>query len=670
MQRLLALGVTVVVLENSSSRSLCCLPPILKEFRQLREFAFSLPTNCFLFPKSATSTVQSLSPTLRKLRFELEGAEKMLFPALFPEEPEVTEGSDSSLQALSIEPSPSGNIWSVKNAYPQLETLHLNHSFVWSLKVIAELPTSITNLRKICHVNNEDFEAFINALPPHLEKIGFGYGLPVSDSELLALLSRFSLRYLNWSTDLFDPEVIAQLPRTLTKIPCADRSLYPDGIAALPPALTNLAAIANMDGSPFFLDHIPELREFAGDEDPGPFFTVATIKRLPPKLNSINIAADLESMTVADWPPQLTSLEWTPLSSNFSLSVLPPLLTLLIQDPLFTIPMSMMGDLPRTLISLRCSCGPPEPNTDIHFPPNLDFMNLVRVGNDPWIVIEPTKILLPIDDEDDEDDGETNYEGVDLDPHDPEHLEASTAPLKVVSCFPFHCIPRGVHYLYLSCPIPASQLIHLPPRVEGLTAVDIFEDADFDPNDPRYLTKMTENFEIGVKEGINCPSSHCSLPASIASLLPRTSDTLHFRSGCIWRNCDWSRLPPLVSAVRSDTSSLLVDASDLFGAPLPKLRFLELPLTGVTDDVVKAMPDCLDVLLGSSPGCFEELTEASTLYWPCNLDTYFADEDDEESFSVAFSNLQEQRAEAVAKSSVEDICTLFPRSYLRKLYAK
>lgn len=365
-------------------------------------------------------------------------------------------------------------------------------------------------------------------------------------------------------------EHIALLPRSLTrmKIGRGEHRLSQARVAALPPALTSIPYLGRdrSDPEPLFFDHLPELRDLAHENPSGLVLTLASIKRLPSKLHSLYCAADLDEIKTEDWPPLLTKLRFDSLTSTFPIERLPAgLHTLSLSEPI-ALPMSMIGKLPRSLVYLRAACRLSDPR-DIDFPPNLLCLSLSH---------------------------------------------AST----LESCFPLHLLPRSLTELTLPCAIPASQLIHLPPRLVSIGAANILEDAAFAPNDVLCLSRMTDLFKIGEMEGLYTPSSHGSLPASPASLLPRTLRSIITEEGYFWKECDWRRLPSSLRTIKTPNSKHPVSARLLFmEASLPSLTEVQLPLTDLTDDVVKAMPRSLSFIFAAEPHCRWPAVLAWHLRW-------------------------------------------------------
>lgn len=675
IQRQLALGVTSVHLENAHEFVLCCVPPILKEFRYLRELTIQRNGHRILFSSNATSTIRSLSSTLRSLQLQFCDAHRIIFPSY--SEPIEDDGGSKQEEKPPTPPSrfedSEGNScnekdgWSLKKAYPQLETLNLDRCFFWTAAMVQQLPTSLTSLDHLKQPNAAEFIELIQALPPHLQHLKFT-AIPIEMPQFLALLSRFNLQTVSWESTrkLNDPHEISLLPRTLTEAGLYSRvfasALSQAAIDQLPPDLTALSHLdSTLTGADLLsLAHLPELRKLADREFTGLTLSPAAVRRLPPKLHSLNVATDMDFISKEDWPPHLTSLECTPLTSKVSLSSLPPLTRLAFNGSKFILPLASFGDLPRTLLHFDGVCGPLEPGViDIDFPPNLSSLQLSN-RDTQWVIIE--QMIVSITYPSSEQEGLGDFL---LDPREPRHLLAATQPPKVISCFPYHSLPRHLTHLNLSqCPIPASQLIHLPPRLQLLDVVDIFEDADFDPSEPRYAEAVVQLNKIAEQEGIvSSPSPDCSLPASMASLLPRTLQII-LGGACLWRNCDWRRLPPRLRSLFGPACTPPVPATIFSEAPFSRLMNIDVPLVGIDDELVKLLPSGLDIIQsGNHPDAAVAITKASLPYWPT---MHYRFEDEE--LRNAFEELLEEREQALASSSISDLRRLFPKCYLNKLH--
>ena len=621
LQRKIASGATLIGLENMKEVAFCRLPFFLKELRHLRGIYISRNGHHLLHRSTSLSVIQSLPPTLVALQLKFKGATRLLFP-------EANVESQNGTKSAA---------WDIKTAFPMLELLYLScdpEEIEWTSSMYSHLPDTLTSLGPIYQSDEAAFMTLMESLPSNIRKLTF-YS-PIEPSKFLALISSKEL------TELFtgareelnflisDPQHIKLLPRTLTSICCGQivsPVLTQEAISALPPSLTELLYLEQPDDdeTPLIFDHLPHLTRLECQTVASLCFSPETIKRLPRTVRTLSVAGDIDETPKSDWPPHLTRLELITYTESYNklFDSFPSGLTyLLIQDG-FDMTMSSISLLPRTLLHIRIIVGEIDfENRNIEFPPNLVYLNVTRDSKSPWIITKPI----------------------------------AKKQTRVVSCFPFHTIPRSVEHLFWACSIPASQLIHLPPRLKTLWC-NMFVDADFNPNDTCHLSRMTELFTIGASQGIDSPASHVSLPASINSLLPRTLTSLTVFEPCTWLDTDWSRLPPHLETLECDDSEHPVSAKLFLSAPLTRLRTLKLSLTNFTDDLVRLMPKSLTYTeFPSSSKALSKLTSACIPYWPYNLGPGNLTRH----LRIAYNKLHAQRIEAIASSSTELFPELFP----------
>ena len=617
LQHKIASVTTAVRLENMKEVAFCQLPLFLKELRHLRKLHLNRNGHHLVHLFTSKSVIQSLPSTLVALQLNFKGATRLLFPKA-----NVTtrNGTKSA-------------VWDIKTAFPILETLQLSYNpeeIEWTSSMYSHLPDTLTSLKPIYQDDEDEFIALIESLPSNIRKLEV-FGSPIELSEFLALISSRELIELEGDlVDLVeDPQDIKLLPRTLTSIRCGQivsPFLTQEAISALPPSLTELMDLEQEDEAPLIFDHLPHLTRLESTAAASIDFSPESIKRLPRTVRTLSMAGDIDKIPKSDWPPHLTHLDLTTFTESFEnyFDLLPSGLTyLFIQDAEFAMPMSSISLLPRTLRRIRIVVGEIDfENRNIDFPPNLEYLDVSQQDGD-WIVTKPPN-------------------------------KRRKHPL-VVSCFPFHTIPQTVELLYWACSIPASQLIHLPPRLKTLWCSSVFVDADFNPKDACHLSRMTELFTIGASQGIESPASHVSLPASINSLLPRTLTSLSVLDGAIWANCDWSRLPPHLETLECNDSELQMPATRLLSAPLTHLKALRMLLSDFTDDLVPLMPNSLTSFSYREP--LSDLTLACVPYLPYNLSS----ESLATPLRMAFEKLCEKRTKAIESSPKKRSPKLFPR---------
>lgn len=526
LQRKIASGATTIHLFNTKPKPFGRVPLYLLELRRLREIYLDRRGHELLHLETDLPTLKLLPQGLVTLQLNVKGATRLLFPV-----------SDST--------SPSDDLadaWSIKTAFPVLESLHLSYDpreIQWTASMFSQLPDSLTSLQPIYQSKKSKFVPLFEALPSNIRIIQV-FDIPIKIHKFLALIASKELTEVSTETDTYntvdEPHHIKLLPRTLTSLQCGNYvscSLSQEAIAALPPSLTEIIDLMHSDKSEtLLLEHLPRLTRLEASQSASLRCPPETIKRLPRSIRTLSMVGDINELSKSDWPPHLSYLDLSTLSPSYHdyFDCFPSGLTkLLMHDPKYPIPLSAVSLLPRTLRTLRIVIGNLDPTDDQPvFPPHLEYLNISGDGIVSLVAIrslEEDLVFL-------------------LDQSNIRRLLAQPSPPKVVHCFPFHTIPRCTESLYIMCPIPASQLVHLPPRISTLWCLDVFEDTDFNPQDPQHLTRMAELYEIGSSQGIVSPASHVSLPASTNSLMPRTLTSLTIAGDQIWNNADWSRLPP------------------------------------------------------------------------------------------------------------------------------
>ena len=648
LQRKIASGATVIYLKNTNQVALSRLPVFLKELRYLRKLHLTRYGHHLLHRSSFLSVVQSLPRCLVELQLIVQGATRLLF--------RTTAASGKTVT------------WSIKTAFPVLESLHLSYDpeeIEWTSSMYSQLPDTLTSLKPIYQSREDEFVTLIESLPSNIRQLEVFYS-PIELSALLVLISSKELTEL--STDgtevgdnlVSDPQYISLLPRTLTSIYCGQivsPVLTQEAVSALPPSLTTLYGLEQSgdDETPLIFDHLPHLTSLECRHSASLHFSPETVKRLPRTVRVLSMVGDVDNIPVSNWPPHLTDLELSTLSKyndRFFTSFPSGLRAFLMHDPKYGIPLKSISLLPRCLHMMRLAvCEHDSSDDNVDFPPYLHSVNITLSYDVSWVVLEPMEV--PSRNKKGKSKKTLMHEA-----HRFLHLETAPCPPKVVACFfPFHFIPRSTEILFLNCSIPASQLIHLPPRLKTLWCLDVFVDADFNSNDTRHLSRMTELYKIGASQGIDSPASHVSLPASINSLLPRTLRCITTQGGSIWRNCDWSRLPPHLKLIVCDQSDLPVSAKLFLSAPLTRLKTLKLFLTYLTDDLVHLMPRSLLYFeLTGFSNTLPKLTLACIPYWPYNLGSNHLSKP----LRQAHEKLHAERVRAIGSSSKKSFPKLFP----------
>lgn len=593
LHRQLALGVTTVVLRNWHAVVYSPVPRYLEELRHLRELTVDRLHYSISNPVAAWRTLGRLNPGLKKLSFRCHFSDGKTTD---------TAPSSSLVPQLSDSTGTGEDDWIYRSVYPGLETLEVfenKKTFPTTILYAHLLPPHLTSLTAAPPVKEEDFKTFMRALPLTLTKLKLDGSPPrsISTQGLLDLIPHQSWKELNLCWRSIDMEVT--LPPTLTTL---DGWMGPSILTAadlnrLPKSLITLEA----HECEYQSDPMQELLTFGQFKSltsvfvqlsAAPLMTSQTVRTLPPTITELCLKADLEGWKVTDWPRDLVHLEWLPTTEKYFFELLPSNLTTLTIDPSGTSPpMSSISLLPRTLTDLCYTCRDVTPN--VEFPPGLRKLDLSEVApGQKWVDIEPCQVTV-------------NENAVDFDILIFAHRCLMPVRPKVVTCFPFDKLPRGLITLHLGCLIPASQLKHLPPRLVRLTATDIFEDADFDSKGDDNVAHMHEVFRIGKEEveGVEekwfTLSAEQALESSMASLLPRSLEHFELTGDIMSLTMDWPRIPPALRDFRMRSSDRLqrcISLDFLFVAPLSHLTALKIDILEITDAHVKALPKKLRTL--------------------------------------------------------------------------
>lgn len=677
LQHQLANGVTQVALECRAEFGFCRFPMYLVKLRKLRELSLKRHGNRLLFSDATFGTVFRLAPTLRKLKLDYFNSHLAVLPeralnllSTFGDEDDLVD-----LPSTDLPPQHS-----IKSAFPCLDTLEIRGKTDWTTEDLLDLPSTLTHLGSIIQTDANDFVALMKDIPPQLQVLHVSQ-VPIPQRDFIDLISHFALTELSWGYEfesLKDETLISKLPRTLTTLNSSagttlvSSPLTLAGLKSLPPHLTRLGLMRTEgEFEDFSVQHLPHLTSF-GEQAYAPRLSLASIKSLPDRIRSMDVAVGLKGCVDTDWPADLTSLGWLPvdaisLKKSPKSFVLPPRLTRL---SIWNVNCKLSVDsfllLPRTLKSLHCDCV--KITSSIDLPPALEHLRLASpapswtefdgarvtvnhsayVSRDLWM----SSVDLP------------KSEEVPFDETLESHVESLERPT-VVTTFPFHCVPATVTFLSIDCILPASRLVHLPIRLSTLIVKDIVEDADFHPQSPETLARIAQLAEFSRMEGLEAPGARAeqndsapSAECSVASLLPRSLALIQTNSGAMWKECDWRRLPPRLKRLVVTRSRRFIDANIFLSARFPNFIVMSLPLVNFTDEIVKAMPRSLRSIHCRSVTLLRAgLTEDGILHWPTELYWYGM----ESNLISAFNRLNQKRRDAYASSDLDLIRKLFPR---------
>lgn len=582
LQSKLAAGVTKIDLRDQREYSASQFPILLGSLRALRELTID-KSHTMIYSQKLAQNVRRLPTTLRKLTLRVQNSHNVLFPFT------ASNSEESAIDHSNTDHTPlsTGN-GTFATAFPCLETLELSIQEVWTKGHFDLLPPSITCLLGVKLPKDADMR-FSSALPRQLltfEVYGRSTILPSFWPQLPPNLTRIKVNFDTTIPNDADSSIYLDtarsLPRSLTEFKGDSYSSFVD-IAGLPSSLKTLKTrwLHGFDPKkPFpIAQQLPNLQHFSAD-----LLTPQLLQVLPSNVQIIHSRWFDDQIESKHWPSSLTKLNVRDQSPNFSISRLPSNgLTFINMEP-FIIDLDDVKYLPRTLLEVIFRVGASVENEEeFALPPNLTKLSAIsRDDSSKWLQLEPLNVAL--------DDEEDTYDSA---------KRALLVGRKVLSCFPYAKLPRSLTYLYLDSLVPASQLKHLPRRLQNLNVDDIFEDADYIPNDASEMEAMAEIFEVGRQEGIEESFNWKSLSTtSIPTLLPRT---LRYLS--IWADAagqshsfDWKLIPPQTEHIWCKPAKG-IPGRFLPHLPLKHLKYVNIAVTDAMNNHIIPLKDVRSVHL-------------------------------------------------------------------------
>ena len=374
-------GVTHVRLVDYHSAPRSRFPSCLSLFLKLEYLSINRGKTQIDTLKNVIKVLQSLPPTLRKLRLTFVDSEICFL------DPGLSESRSSS--------NPTCRLWDIKSYFPNLQILHLcdprlSHTS-WTFADLAALPASLT------HLNLASREPFLMVEPyRHLP------------SNILTLNSGSVNRI-----PLFvpQPDVCLALPRTLTSFCSNLEPMHIEVLSSLPSSLTSLSMRLSivsplpdlnrfelLDLSIGYVKDMSEMQLKQYDED--------WLRSLPRTLTSLSLPGGTSTI-FSDTSLRLEHMKWLPRGLkklNVSKIVLgdsfaaletaresfPRLRRLIIQK---SIPTSLIRYLPDTIETLevdRLRVDMSEPTMDLKFPSAMTNLKVWIPASD-----EPISCLPP-----------------------------------------------------------------------------------------------------------------------------------------------------------------------------------------------------------------------------------------------------------------------------------
>lgn len=591
LQRKLALGVTMVSLENLTEIALCRVPRYLEELPHLLHLKIHRDNKRILYPKLARETIMRINSGLKSLSLMWRDARLIL------RYPEVSDDSNASSNrehssTESIEPE-----WTLKSGFPSLETLLLPGLTYSSL---SSLPPSLTSLTANETRIKNDADAFLRALPPQMLHLKLEQ-LEHPPDDVIKCISSLPLQSF-CAGPSYTGLVLLPTLTSLEGYICL-QAWTNEFLETLPPSMTSLRVvpIINYDDVsegvfPSF-ERLTSLKSL-GSERSELLMNPRTLRTLPPTLTSLTMSADLEHVQISGWPRDLQSLCWTPMSAELPTEMFPSSLTELeiCASGQLSQHLRIISLLPRMLVSLKLYIEETDGEQDIEFPPHLHTLHLRILGDSIalWVnvALYRDKLLESGSESQEEDDEDAEKEF-----YDGSSIYDSPAPprSKLTTCFPFHKIPRGITDLRLDCLIPASKLRFLPPFLTRLNATDIFEDADFNSQHPdnvahmKYLVEIGKREVGGVAEKAFILTADQEASASIMSLLPKTLAYFCLKGHAMMYSSDWARFPPRLEEFHLEWEHRTLSPNFLLHAPFTHLKKISVSLSGLGDEHIKAL---------------------------------------------------------------------------------
>lgn len=558
---------------RSLSKSAFKLPEFLADLRALRDLHLS-------YPKASPHIIQV---RLLLQRFNCSALRNLHFD--FVQNITLFEYTTNSANSRSdTQAQSTGSNWTIKSAFPQLESLEL--PFYRSLKpstAIDDLPASLTRIEVCFPSFLPDSIAFTSALPRGLLSLVAtgGASFPSLWKDLPPHLTELRLCIVTGTPTV---EEIASLPRSLTRIEGVLPNRLPTRfLPALPKSLNFLKFEGLEDNdrnqitgdvSPDLGSHLPHLKELSTKYattvytcPPGVF------RSLPSTVTSMNVGLDLKTvLSASDWPSSLTELHITETSPTGTskpftrAECFPDTLKLLTftTTSVKRFDLSALAGLPKSLLAIDLLCAAELPTGDLALPPHLTSLKLRSVyqhgpRSTSWVQVEHARIVFPRDeDEDSGSDEDEEERTVNFNIDMISHLERMKVPAKLISSFPFEQLSStSITELSLACALPASKVKFLPRTLKSLEVGEIFFDTDFNPKSSTEKAAMIEIHEIGYQRGIldSKPSADAinadSAEVHPMSLLPRTLTFLSCRAVTLAPTAlKWaSLLPPRLSTL-------------------------------------------------------------------------------------------------------------------------
>lgn len=624
IQHKISSSVTRICLVNTQEFALCRIPKFLQNLRSLRDLRIIRSGDRLISMNQSRQVLQNLSKTLRTLELDCRDW-SFLIASSTPQE-DTSPISNAPLHGA--EPS-SDSEWSLKKAFPVLETLWLGDTENMSLSQIADLPPTLSSLRTSFMLSQADASLFFRSLPRSLTELRVRGQLWVENiKDLPPQLTDLQCKAEQL---VLQPQHMIEMPRSLTRMKLNTAvSLSPALLASYPPNLTSISDLSRFDSDHVnetydFRRALPRLRKMKGTTDFACLPTASIMRSLPNTLVSIHYMINPREMEPKDWPQSLTSLHIRSLRlQGLPCPVFPSTLLALTVEARHGdehLVSEHISKLPRSLTSLECSVS--KMSDQLEFPPTLTRLVLKCEPTLQWTEIVRSsarslglgaKKMEPL------------FSKVNL--NSEKDLETLALPISLSTSFPFENLPQSLTHLEFQCAIPASNLKHLPKRLEVLNMGAIIYDKAFDPSktseirvlqDVWSMDRFGERWKEGSERSIppELLNGQASVYAMMIAMLPRTIQKLRFSAAAMGGldSKEWFKyLPSFLNSLRIDGT---VHEDFVLTAPLKHLELLHLSINTPSDKHVRHFPRCRHAYIVARDG--DQLTQDAVIYCPTNV---------------------------------------------------
>lgn len=629
LRQKIADGLSRVELVSKPRFNLSRFPHFLASLRSLRVLTLDRQNHGLVRMQDARSVLRRLSPTLKSLTLTFANAVSLLRAGTaLPSAPTASSGSDPASKETDI---PNKEDWTLKRAFPLLESLELDFASCLTLTDLSNLPPGLTSLvtpqLRETRLLSADFVA---ALPRTLTRYhAVGCGIDPDHFELLPpRLREFGILYVDSRAKFI--AALPKLPRDLTRLSGRSwmaPSMTVDHLPQLPPGMKFIGlatpeivpGMSESDDGGINFDfgrHFPEM-EFLYSSSMSLYLAPSSLRSLPLTLTKLQMNVDMERAEPNDWPKSLRELQMVVKAEDRKfIHLLPPTLKKLTLEvynaatygtpPLYSLPVG--------LTSLTCNTSATlDETSDTAFPPNLKELKLtVSPESQRWTHVY----------------AETTQEDPSFDDSSRVPIEvlkdalAMKTPAKVTKCFPFHKLPQSITRLCLPhAAIPASKLKYLPRQLTTLKVGAIFYDTAFKVGDTLEIAVVEQVWTQGGYSNPSLFTELCTLASSsyspIMALLPRTLTKLAFIAAVGGdESKDWIKyLPPFLQSLKIRGP---VHEDFVFEAPLSCMESLKVRIRCPTDKHILALPRHItgEILIGTQ----RQLTWKAIAFCPLHVE--------------------------------------------------